>query len=247
MNLGIAGRRALICGASRGLGFACAKALAQEGVALTLVSRSRANLEIAAKCLAEGVGHLPKTVVADLSTEEGRCLVLRDCPNPDILVTNTGGPPSGDFRELTRSQWMAALESNFLAAESFIKATVGHMMDQSFGRIVNITSMTVRAPVQGLDLSNATRLALTGYVAGVARQIAKHNVTINNLLPGPIATERLFELGDMAERLVYDVPAGRPGSPFELGAVCAFLCSEQAGFITGQNVLVDGGLCSFSV
>jgi 3-oxoacyl-[acyl-carrier protein] reductase len=247
MNFNIAGKQALVCGASRGLGFACAEALAGEGVSLTLVARSGAALDIAAKHIAETTGHAPKTVEADLSTEKGRQRVLSGCPTPDILVTNAGGPSSGDFRKLTHTQWLTALETNFLAAEELIKAAVDHMINKSFGRIVNITSMTVRTPIQGLDLSNATRLALTGYVAGVARQIAKHNVTINNLLPGPIATERLLELGQTAEQLIARVPAGRAGHPRELGAACAFLCSEQAGFITGQNLLVDGGLCSFTV
>jgi 3-oxoacyl-[acyl-carrier protein] reductase len=247
MDLGIAGRRALVCGASRGLGFACAEALAQEGVRVTLVSRNRTALEAAASRIEAGGGARPGIAVADIARDEGRREALAACPDPDILVTNAGGPPGGDFRAITRDQWAAALEANFLAAVELIKAMVDGMAARGFGRIVNITSLTVRQPVINLDLSNATRLALTGYVAGVARQVAARKVTINNLLPGTIATERIRELGDMAEKLIAKVPMGRAGRPEEFGAACAFLCSAQAAYITGQNLLVDGGLCPITV
>ncbi len=247
MDLGIAGRRALVCGASRGLGFACAASLAQEGVAVTLVSRNEDALADAAARIAQAAGAAPQVVPADIATAEGRASALAACPGPDILVTNAGGPPSADFRTLTPADWAAALAANFLSAVELIRATVDEMARRDFGRIVNITSLTVRLPVQQLDLSNAPHLAFTGYVAGVARQMAPHNVTINNLLPGTIATERLRALGATAETLIAKVPMGRAGGPEEFGAACAFLCSTQAAYITAQNLLVDGGLCPFTV
>lgn len=247
MNLGIEGRTALVCGASRGLGFASAKALAAEGVSVTLAARNANALQEAATQLRGTTAVEVQTVVADLTTAAGRTAALAACPNPDILVTNSGGPPSVDFRALTRQQWQAALEGNFLSAVDLVRALVDGMIERRFGRIVNITSLTVRMPVIQLDLSNAARLALTGYVAGVARQIAPFGVTVNNLLPGTIATERIRELGESAQQLIARVPAGRAGDPDEFGATCAFLCSRQAAYITGQNVLVDGGLCPITV
>jgi len=247
VDLGITGRRALVCGASRGLGFACAAALAREGVAVTLVSRRHEALSDAAERLHRETGMSAHIVDADIATEAGRERVLAACPAPDILITNAGGPPGMDFRKLTLEDWSAALAANFLSAVELIRLTVDDMAERGFGRIINITSLTVRSPVQQLDLSNATRLALTGYVAGVARQVAPHNVTINNLLPGTIATERIRELGATAEKLVAQVPMGRAGKPEEFGAVCAFLCGAHAAYMTGQNILVDGGLCSFTV
>ncbi|HLI11858.1 MAG TPA: SDR family oxidoreductase [Alphaproteobacteria bacterium] len=247
MDLGIAGRRALVCGASRGLGFACAAALAREGVAVTLVSRSKEALAAAAARIAAETGAAPRFVVADIAAAAGREAALAASPEIDILITNAGGPPSMDFRKLTAAHWSAAIETNFLSAVEMIRASVDGMAQRGFGRIVNVTSMTVRSPVPQLDLSNATRLALTGYVAGVARQVAPQNVTINNLLPGTIATERIRELGATAEKLIAKVPMGRAGLPEEFGAVCAFLCSRHAAYITGQNLLIDGGLCAFTV
>ena len=247
MELGIEGRQALICGASRGLGFACAKALAIEGVSVTIAARGGPALEKAAQAIENACGQRPEIVIADVGTEDGVEAVFSACPSPDILVTNAGGPPSKNFRMLTRDEWLAALNTNFLSAETLIRLSIDGMIARSFGRIINITSMTVRSPVKDLDLSNAARLALTGYTAGVARQVAQHNVTINNLLPGPIMTERLSELGETAKQLISSVPAGRAGRPDEFGATCAFLCSESASFITGQNLLIDGGLCSFTV
>jgi 3-oxoacyl-[acyl-carrier protein] reductase len=247
MDLGISGRRALVCGASRGLGFACAAALAAEGVDVTLVARNSESLSQAASRLLEMTSRKPTIVVADITTVSGREMALQACPAPDILVTNAGGPPSTDFRCLTLEDWRGALDANFLSATELIRAVADGMIQQRFGRIVNITSLTVRMPVQRLELSNATRLALTGYVASVARQLAPQHVTVNNLLPGTIATERIRELGQTAEALIAKVPAGRAGKPEEFGAACAFLCSQQAAYITGQNLLVDGGLCPITV
>lgn len=247
MDLGITGRRALVCGASRGLGFACAAALGREGVAVTLVSRRHEALSDAAEQLRRETGMSAHIVDADVATEAGRERALAACPAPDILITNAGGPPGMDFRKLKLEDWSSALAANFLSAVELIRLTVDDMTQRGFGRIINITSLTVRSPVQQLDLSNATRLALTGYVAGVARQVAPHNVTINNILPGTITTERIRELGATAEKLVAQVPMGRAGTPEEFGAVCAFLCSAHAAYMTGQNILVDGGLCSFTV
>jgi 3-oxoacyl-[acyl-carrier protein] reductase len=247
MDLGLAGRKALICGASQGLGYACAMALAQEGARVTLLSRRRAALESAANQIERDVGIRPGIVACDLASTDDLKMVLADASAPDILVTNAGGPPARDFRKLSAADWDQALQTNFLASVELIRSCVGGMIERGFGRIVNITSLTVRMPVEGLELSTATRLALTGYVAGVARQIAKHNVTINNLLPGTVMTERIKELGETANQLIAKVPAGRGGLPEEFGATCAFLCSSRASYITGQNLLVDGGLCPFTV
>ncbi len=247
MDFGIAGRRALVCGGSRGLGYACALELAKEGCELTLVARDAAALDAAARRLLADTGRTAQVLAADLSRAEERERVLRAGAGTDILVTNAGGPPGGDFRQLTEAQWQAALQTNFLSAVELIKGVADGMAARGFGRIVNITSMTVRTAVRNLELSNATRLALTGYVAGVARQMAPARVTINNLLPGTIATERIQQLGEVAQKLVDRVPMGRAGTPEEFGATCAFLCSRQAAYITGQNVLVDGGLCDFTV
>ncbi len=244
MDLGIAGRHALVCGASRGLGLACAAALAAEGVAVTLVARDAVSLAGAASRLH---GAAVTTVAADVATPAGRDAALAACPAPDILVNNAGGPPGGDFRSLAAAAWTAALETYFLAAVDLCRATADGMIARGFGRVVNITSLTVRMPVEDLDLSTAARLALTGYVAGVARKLAPHGITINNLLPGTIATERIRALGATADRLVARVPMGRAGTPDEFGAACAFLCSRQAAYITGQNLLVDGGLCPITV
>jgi 3-oxoacyl-[acyl-carrier protein] reductase len=247
MDLGISGRRALVCGASRGLGFACAAALAAEGAHVTLVARNSESLSQAAARIFETTSYTPPIAVADITTLAGRERALEACRDPDILITNAGGPPSTDFRTLTSKDWQAALDANFLSATELIRAVVDGMIQRRFGRIVNITSLTVRMPVQRLELSNATRLALTGYVASVARQLAPQHITVNNLLPGTIATERIRELGQTAEALIAKVPAGRAGTPEEFGATCAFLCSQQAAYITGQNILVDGGLCPITV
>lgn len=253
MDMGIAGRRALVCGASKGLGLGCAQALAAEGVQLTLVARGADALEAAARTLRTQHGVGVTAVACDITTPQGRADALVACPNPDILVTNAGGPPPGDFRDWTREDWIRALDANMLAPIELIRATVDSMIAQGFGRIVNITSSAVKAPIDILGLSNGARSGLTGFVAGLSRAVAAHNVTINNLLPGAFDTDRLnatmagaaqkqqLTLEAVREQRRRTVPAKRFGTPAEFGAMCAFLCSVHAGYMTGQNVLLDGG------
>lgn len=253
MDLGLDGRTALVCAASKGLGKACAHALAREGAAVVIVARTPETLRAAADEIAAATGASVRTVAADIASEAGRAAALDACPAPDILVNNCGGPPAGDFRDWGRADWIAALDANMLAPVEMIKAVVDSMIAERFGRIVNITSMSVKMPIPGLGLSNGARAGLTGFVAGLARQTVAHNVTVNNLLPGPFATDRLGEniraMARMANRGVEEeeaarlaaVPAGRFGMPAEFGDACAYLCSAQAGFITGHNLLIDGG------
>lgn len=253
MNLGISGRRALVCAASRGLGRACAEALAAEGVSLTIVARNSEPLEATAAALRKNHGVDVQTVACDITTEEGRRKALNACAKPDILVNNAGGPHPGDFRDWSRDDWIAALDANMLTPIEMIKATIDPMMDNGFGRIVNITSAAVKAPIQALGLSNGARAGLTGFVAGLARQVAHRNVTINNLLPGPFETDRLrsnFEAAaeqsgksveEVREARMKSNPTGRFGNPEEFGEACAFFCSVRAGYITGQNLVLDGG------
>ncbi|TWA74614.1 3-oxoacyl-[acyl-carrier protein] reductase [Azospirillum brasilense] len=253
MDLGIAGRRAIVCAASKGLGKACALALAREGVQVTITARGRDLLEAAAEEIRKETGATVTTAVGDIATEEGRAAALAACPKPDILVNNAGGPPPGDFRDWERDDWVRAVEANMLAPIFLIKATVDGMIGRRFGRIVNVTSAAVKAPIPILGLSNGARAGLTGFVAGLSRQTVRHNVTINNLLPGPFETDRLratMEGGAKANNRSLDEemdlrragnPSGRFGDPAEFGAACAFLCSAHAGFMTGQNVLLDGG------
>lgn len=253
MDLGIAGRRAIVCAASKGLGKACALALAREGVQVTITARGRDLLEAAAEEIRRETGATVTTAVGDIATEEGRAAALAACPEPDILVNNAGGPPPGDFRDWERDDWVRAVEANMLAPIFLIKATVDGMIGRRFGRIVNVTSAAVKAPIPILGLSNGARAGLTGFVAGLSRQTVRHNVTINNLLPGPFETDRLratMEGGAKANNRSLDEemdirragnPSGRFGDPAEFGAACAFLCSAHAGFMTGQNVLLDGG------
>lgn len=242
MDLGIAGRRALVCAASRGLGYACALALAREGVAVTISGRDHAALDRAADAVRTAVPDgAVSTVGGDLSTAEGRAAVLAACPDPDILVTNNGGPPPGDFRNWTRDDWIRALDANMLAPIELIRATVDGMTERGWGRVVNVTSSAVRAPIEALGLSNGARSGLTGFVAGLARSLAPKGVVINNLLPGPFETDRMRRVLDASPRPVPPPPIGRFGRPDEFGAVCAFLCSIHAGYIVGQNVLMDGG------
>ena len=259
MDLGIAGKWALVCGASKGLGFGCAKALAQEGVNLVINARNPEALQEAAASLAALAPQVKVlAVAADITTEEGRAAVLSAAGGPgvdfDIVITNAGGPPPGDFRDWDRAAWLKAVDANMLTPIELIKATVDGMAARGFGRIVNITSSAVKAPIDILGLSNGARSGLTGFVAGVARTpIAAQGVTINNLLPGSFDTDRLK--GTMAgaaqktgqdfdavwEARKKNIPAKRFGTPAEFGAICAFLCSMQAGYMTGQNVLADGG------
>ena len=253
MDLGIAGRRAIVCAASKGLGRACAFALAREGVDVTLTARSADALEATAEEIRKATGATVTTALGDIATEEGRAAALAACPEPDILVNNAGGPPPGDFHDWDRDDWIRALDANMLAPIFLIKATVDGMVARRFGRIVNITSAAVKAPIPILGLSNGARTGLTGFVAGLSRQTVKHNVTINNLLPGPFETDRLRKTMEggakAAGRTIeeeMDVrrkgnPAGRFGDPEEFGAACAFLCAAQSGFMTGQNILLDGG------
>ncbi len=253
MDLGIRGRKALVCAASRGLGRGCADALAAEGVDLTLVARTAGPLEEAAEAIRAASGVQVTTVCTDITTEAGRAAALAACPAPDILVNNAGGPPPGDFRDWERDDWIAAVDANMLTPILLIKAVVDGMLERGFGRIVNITSSAVKAPIPILGLSNGARAGLTGFVAGLARETVRNNVTINALLPGPFATDRLKATIETVanqqgrpfdavwnERLAQN-PAGRFGDPAEFGQACAFLCGAGAGYITGQNLLIDGG------
>jgi 3-oxoacyl-[acyl-carrier protein] reductase len=254
LDLGIRGKAALVCGASKGLGRGCATSLAREGCRVTLVARERRALERAAEEIRAATGATVVTVAGDITTEEGRIAALAACPNPDILVTNAGGPPPGDFRKFSREDWLKAINANLLTPIELIKATVDGMISRHFGRIVNITSSAVKAPIAELALSNGARSGLTGFVAGLARQTVAHNVTINNLLPGRFWTDRLKsnaeysakEKGKSVEEIKQDlekaIPARRFGTPEEFGDACAYLCSMQAAYITGQNLLIDGGI-----
>ena len=257
MDLGIRGKTALVCAASKGLGKGCALSLAREGVNLVITARGKEALEATAeeirRIFPAGSGAKVVAVAGDITTAEGRAAALAACPSPDILVNNAGGPPPGDFRAWSREDWIKALDANMLTPIEIIKATVDGMIARKFGRIVNITSGAVKMPIPELGLSNGARSGLTGFVAGLSRQIVQHNVTINGLLPGPFDTDRLR--GNMkfnAEKLGKSVaeltkarsdanPAKRFGSIEEFGDACAFLCSANAGFITGQNLLMDGG------
>jgi 3-oxoacyl-[acyl-carrier protein] reductase len=253
MDLAIRGKSGLICAASRGLGRGCAVALAREGVAVTIVARGSEALERTAEELRRETGIAVTTVAADITTSEGRSAALEACPNPDILVNNAGGPPPGDFRTWDRTTWIAALDANMLTPIELIKSTVDGMIARGFGRIVNITSSAVKAPIDVLGLSNGARSGLTGFVAGIARKTVRHGVTINNLLPGSFDTDRLrgtvraqaaakgVDFETELETRRNSIPAGRLGLPEEFGAVCAFLCSAYGAYITGQNILVDGG------
>jgi 3-oxoacyl-[acyl-carrier protein] reductase len=256
MDLGLKGRWAVVCGASKGLGRACAESLVREGADVVIAARGEAALAEAADVLrALRPGTQVRPVAADVTTAEGRAALLAAAPQVDILITNAGGPPPGDFRQWDRDTWIRALDANMLTPIELIQATVDAMAERGFGRIVNITSAAVKAPIDILGLSNGARSGLTGFVAGLARQprIASCGVTINNLLPGPFETERLrvtFEgaaakTGRPIEQLMDErratVPARRFGDPKEFGEVCAFLCSRQAGYLNGQNILLDGG------
>ena len=253
MDLGLKGRKAIVCAASMGLGKASAIALGKEGAEVIIVARRREVLEQAADDIAARTGVRPTVVAADVTTTEGRKAILAACSDPDILINNAGGPPAGDFRSFGREDWIRALDANMIAPIELIKATVDGMMARGFGRIVNVTSHAVKAPVAMLALSNGARTGLTGFVAGLARTTAARNVTINNILPGTFDTDRLkSNLAALAKNTGRDIatvtdevrgsnPTKRFGDPSEFGAVCAFLCSVQAGYIAGQNILVDGG------
>jgi len=256
MDLGINGKWALVCAASKGLGKGCAAALVREGVNVVITARGDDALQAtAAELRALNRAVTVRTVTGDIATEAGRAAALAACPQVDILVNNAGGPPPGDFRDWTRTDWIAAIDANMLTPIELIKSTVDVMAERGFGRIVNITSMAVKAPIDVLGLSNGARSGLTGFVAGLARQtrLASANVTINNLLPGIFDTDRVrnttigaaAKAGKTVEEMLAQrrqgVPARRFGTPDEFGAFCAFMCSAQAGYLTGQNVLLDGG------
>ena len=253
MDLGIAGKRALVCAGSKGLGRGCAEALAEAGVALTLNARGAEALEATAQAIRETHGVEVTAVAADITTEGGRAKVLDAAGEVDILVNNAGGPPPGMWTDWERDDFIAALDANMLTPIALIKALVPGMMERGWGRVVNITSQSVKAPIPVLGLSNSARAGLTGYVAGTSRQVAPSGVTINNLLPGIHATDRAIGLDtgvSTAEGITLDeararreatIPARRYGTAAEFGAMCAFLCSQHAGFIVGQNILLDGG------
>jgi 3-oxoacyl-[acyl-carrier protein] reductase len=259
MDLGIRGRRALVCGASKGLGRGCAEALAAEGVDMVLNARDAAALTGAAVAIREAHGVAVTTVAADVATAEGQAAIIAAAAGVDILVTNAGGPPPGTWQDWEREDFIRALDANMLAPIALMKALMPAMIERGWGRVVNITSMAVKAPIAHLGLSNSARAGLTGYVAGTARQVARHGVTINNLLPGIHDTERgttqdrraVAERGitidaARAERMA-TIPARRYGTPAEFGAACAFLCSVQAAFIVGQNFMLDGGASNITM
>jgi len=253
MDLGLKDKRAVVCAASKGLGRACAISLAREGVDLVIAARTLGPLEETAAAIRSETGVNVTAVAADVTTDEGRAAVLAACPTPDILVNNAGGPPPGDFRNWNRDDWIKALDANMISAILMMKDVVDGMIDRKFGRIVNITSGAVKQPIEDLGLSNGARTGLTGFVAGLSRQTTQHNVTVNNLLPGPFETDRLFSnlasAAEKAGRSVEDLtnewrssnPSARFGDPAEFGDLCAYVCSAQAGYMTGQNFLIDGG------
>jgi 3-oxoacyl-[acyl-carrier protein] reductase len=254
MDLGIAGRRAIVSGASKGLGRACAHALAREGVSVVIVARTEAELARTADEIRASTGVQIKAVPADITTAEGRARVLEALPEPDILVNNAGGPPTGDFRDFSRDDWIRALDACMLAPIEMIRLALDGMIRRRFGRIVNVTSYSVKMPIDVLCLSNGARSGLTGFIAGLARKVAEHNVTINNLLPGvfntarqqttvaAVASRKGITLEEARKAKIASIPAGRMGEPEEFGDLCAWLCSARAGYFTGQNVLLDGGL-----
>ena len=253
MDFGIRGRSAIVCAASKGLGKGCAQSLAREGVNLVITARGMEALEATAAELRRDFSVKVTAVCGDITTEEGRKAALAACPAPDILVNNAGGPPPGDFREWNRDTWLKALDANMLTPIELMKAVIDGMTARKFGRIVNITSSAVKAPIAELGLSNGARSGLTGFVAGLSRRTVRDNVTINNLLPGAMWTDRLrtnIEFNSKKSGRSFDetkrareqsIPAGRLGTLEEFGDYCAFLCSAQASYVTGQNLLIDGG------
>jgi 3-oxoacyl-[acyl-carrier protein] reductase len=255
MDLGIAGKRALVCASSKGLGRGCAEALAEAGVDLVLNARGAEALEATARAIRERFGVKVVAVAADITTEAGRAAVLAHGPF-DILVTNAGGPPPGVWSDWGREDFLKALDANMLTPIALMQAVLPGMMARGWGRVVNITSVSVKAPIPTLGLSNAARSGLTGFVAGTSRAVARHGVTINNLLPGTHATDRAVALDaasaraqarpveEVAAEHAAAIPAGRYGTAAEFGATCAFLCSRHAGFVVGQNILLDGGATS---
>ena len=253
MDLGIRGRTAIVCASSQGLGLGCARALAEAGVSLVVNGRNRVLLEQTAEEIRRATGVEVWPVAADVSTAEGQAALLAACPAPDILVNNNGGPPFRDFRELDRQAMLTGVTMNMVTPIELIQKVIGPMAARGFGRIVNITSISVKMPIAGLDLSSAARAGLTAFLAGVARKFADKNVTINNLLPGSFDTQRLRNgfaaaskqsgkpVSALATQAMGEIPAKRFGTPEEFGQTCAFLCSVHAAYLTGQNILLDGG------
>lgn len=254
MDLGIEGRSAIVCASSRGLGKGCAMALAKNGVNVVVNGRDEVVTMATAEEIRDTTGVDVTPVIADVSTMGGQKALIAACPNPDILVNNNGGPPFRDFRELSREDMLEGVTMNFATPIELVQAVIDNMVTQRFGRIVNITSVSVKRPVPGLDLSSGARAGLTAFLAGVARTVAQHNVTINHILPGYIDTDRLrgalafnsqksnISIEDAAARLADEVPAKRFGNANEFGEACAFLCSQHAGYITGHSLNLDGGL-----
>ncbi|MDR3495420.1 MAG: SDR family oxidoreductase [Ancalomicrobiaceae bacterium] len=253
MDLGLVGRKAIVCAASKGLGRACAAALAAEGVELLITARGAEQLEATASDIRRMTGAKVTALAGDVTSKDGRAAILAAMPDPDILVNNAGGPPPGDFRDWDETAWEKAVGANMIAPIMLIRGVVDGMAARRFGRIVNITSGAVKAPIPALGLSNGARTGLTGFIAGLSRQVARHGVTINNLLPGQFDTDRLnttlaaeaARTGKPVEQVKAEAAAGNPtgriGVPDEFGRACAFLCSVHAGFIVGQNILLDGG------
>jgi 3-oxoacyl-[acyl-carrier protein] reductase len=253
MDLGIRGKWALVCASSKGLGLGCAQSLAAEGVNLIMNARSADVLAAAAADIRSKYGVEVIDIACDVTTDEGRAKIIATKPAVDILINNAGGPPPGDFRKFTRDHWIAAVDANMLTPIELIKTYVDGMLERRFGRIVNITSSAVKAPIDILALSNGARSGLTGFVAGIARTTVDRNVTINNLLPGMFDTDRItsnftatakmknITMEEAKSQRVSQIPAKRLGVPYEFGQACAFLCSAQASYITGQNFLIDGG------
>jgi 3-oxoacyl-[acyl-carrier protein] reductase len=253
MDLGIRGRKAIVCASSQGLGKACARALAEAGVSLVINGRNRLLLDQTAEEIRQATNVDVTPVLADISTQEGQAALLAASPAPDILVNNNGGPPFRDFRDLDRQALLAGVTMNMVTPIELIQKVIDAMRAREFGRIVNITSVSVKMPLAGLDLSSGARAGLTAFVAGIARSVADKNVTINNMLPGSFDTERLrggfrasakhtgISESVIAQRSQQMIPAKRFGTPSEFGQTCAFLCSVHAGYITGQNILLDGG------
>lgn len=254
MELGITGKTAIICASSKGLGKGCAIALAQAGCSIIVNGRTEETLEATAKEIRELTGATVTAVAADVSTAEGQAALLAACPQPDILVNNNGGPPRKDWTGLDRAAMVEGVIQNMITPIELIKAVTPSMKEKGFGRIVNVTSMSVVSPIEGLDLSSGARAGLTSFLAGVTRQLAPHGITVNNVLPGKMDTDRLrgglrmaaknagVSEDEAASRQQSEIPARRFGNPEEFGNACAFLCSTHAGYITGQNLLMDGGL-----
>jgi 3-oxoacyl-[acyl-carrier protein] reductase len=253
MDLGLKGRNAIVCAASEGLGRACARSLAEAGVDLVINARREIELQVTAEEIASTFGVMVKTVCGDVTDTDVRAEIMDTCPAPDILVNNAGGPPPGNFRDWTPETWHLALDANMITPIELIRASVDGMIERRFGRIINITSGAIKAPIGMLGLSNGARSGLTGFVAGLARDVAQHGVTVNNLLPGPFETARLqgtllgaaksqgISVDEARTARLASNPSLRFGDPNEFGATCAFIASVHAGYMTGQNILLDGG------